>query len=189
MWVRDRSPKRFCASLSAAAAIEMGLARPAPFAVRTCFATAKVCWKSRFSDDAQGAGALGGPHRLLDLPEDLRLADHHRVEAARDAEGMPHRRLVPVRVQVAFELQPVAAWRARSTMRAPALAVGAAVDLGAVAGGHQHRIGHPGLAGELRQSIALALRREGELLPDLQGGAVVVDAENVQCHQEFAQRA
>jgi hypothetical protein len=43
---------------------------------------------------AQGPRALGGPDRLLDLSQDLRLADHHGVEAASDPERVLHRRLV-----------------------------------------------------------------------------------------------
>ena len=47
-FVRDRSPKTFCASFSAAAAIEIDCA-PSAVSVRTCFATEKVFWKSRLS--------------------------------------------------------------------------------------------------------------------------------------------
>ena len=44
-FVRERSPKRFCASLSAAAAIETDCA-PREVSLRTCFATANVLRKS-----------------------------------------------------------------------------------------------------------------------------------------------
>jgi hypothetical protein len=48
MCVRERSPKMFCASFKAAAAMEIDCA-PSAVSVRTCLATANVCWKSLFS--------------------------------------------------------------------------------------------------------------------------------------------
>ena len=42
--------------------------------------------------------------RLLHLAEDLRLADHHRVEARRDAEEMAHGFATPVGVEAARQL-------------------------------------------------------------------------------------
>ena len=40
---------------------------------------------------AERAGGVGLAHRLLHLAEDLRLAEHHRIEPAGDAERMPRR--------------------------------------------------------------------------------------------------
>ena len=41
-----------------------------------------------------GLAVLGDGPRLLDLREDLRLAEHHAVEAGRHAKQVPHHRLV-----------------------------------------------------------------------------------------------
>ena len=85
--------------LHAAAAIEID-ALPMSVCVRTSFATANVRWNRRLrmrpSEPADSAAA----HGLLHLPEDLRLAQHHRVEPARDAERMRHRLFVRQRVDV-----------------------------------------------------------------------------------------
>ena len=62
--------------------------------VRTRFAVAKACWKRRAEDRAAGAALDGGAVGVLHLAEDLRLADHHRVERAtrRAARGASRRR-------------------------------------------------------------------------------------------------
>jgi len=60
--------------------------------------------------------------------------------------------------------------------------LGAAIDLGAVAGGDEHGLRHAGLGGEVGQGRGLGFLREGELLADLQGSALVVDAEDVERH-------
>ena len=56
----------------------------------------------RVQHRAQAARLLRGLVGLLHLPEDLRLAEHHRVEARRHAEGVAHRRLAlePVEVRL-----------------------------------------------------------------------------------------
>jgi hypothetical protein len=49
---------------------------------------------------AQRAGLTGGAHRVLQLPQDLRFAEHHRVQAAGHAERMAHGFRLGQRVQV-----------------------------------------------------------------------------------------
>ena len=49
---------------------------------------------------AQGAGRLGGPYRVLDLPQDLRLAQYHGVQAAGDSEGVARGQTVFQRISV-----------------------------------------------------------------------------------------
>ena len=87
---------------------------------------------------AERAGAARLAHRLLQLAEDLRLAEDHRIEAARDPERVARRRRafehVGVRAQrrrlhAAHVGEPV--HRRRERARG-----GADVDLGAVAGRH-----------------------------------------------------
>ncbi len=50
------------------------------------------------------AGVLGGPQGDLDLAEDLRLADHHRVETAGDREQVLDGPVLVVHVQVRCQL-------------------------------------------------------------------------------------
>ena len=53
---------------------------------------------------AERAGRVGLAHRLLHLAEDLRLAQHHRIEPGGDAEGMARRGAVFQHVGVGLEL-------------------------------------------------------------------------------------
>ena len=57
---------------------------------------------------AQRARRFGVPHRLLHLAEDLRLAQHHRVEPARDAERMRDGAFARQRVDVRATACPAA---------------------------------------------------------------------------------
>ena len=52
----------------------------------------------------QGAGVLGGADGLLQLAKDLRLAEHHRLQAARNAERVRHGLIPRQRVEVGFQL-------------------------------------------------------------------------------------
>ena len=62
----------------------------------------------RVEGRAQGARLLRRLVGLLDLPEDLRLADHHRLQAGRDAEGVADGLRVRVAVDDRVQLAPVA---------------------------------------------------------------------------------
>ena len=130
-------------------------------------------------DLAEGAHALGGPHRLLHLPKDLRLAQDHGIEARGHAEGVPRGGLVGVAVEVRRDGYA----RLHRAREEPPLdgmrVVGAEIDLGAVAGRHQDRLGDPGLARQVGERLPLAIRREGELLADLQRSGAMVDAMDV----------
>src|SRR3546814_11302633 len=58
------------------------------------------------SDLAQRAGLARRGPGMLDLAEDLRLAQHQRVEPGRDPEQVPHRVAVPVVVEVGVQGLP-----------------------------------------------------------------------------------
>jgi hypothetical protein len=131
---------------------------------------------------AEAAHGFGGAHRVLHLPQDLRLPQHHRIEPRGDAEGMPHRGFAIVVVEARCDFHARAA-RARLEPTAHGAGViDPAIDLGAVAGRDQHRLGHPGLRGQFRQGFRLPLGREGELFPHVQRSALVVQAEDVERH-------
>ena len=49
---------------------------------------------------AQGACAIGGLIGGLDLPQNLRFAQHHRIQPGGDPQNMAHRLLVGMPVQV-----------------------------------------------------------------------------------------
>ena len=88
---------------------------------------------------------LGQRRRLLDLAEDLRLAEHHRSEAA------GHRQQVARRLAVALDVEPPVLGRLRRPLDEDAGEAGAVglfvvarhqVEFGAVAGRQQAGLGH-----------------------------------------------
>ena len=105
------------ASFTAAAAIEID-ALPMSVCVRTSFATANVRWNRRFSTSPSEPADFRRAHRLLHLAQDLRLAQHHRVEPARDAERVRHRLVARQRVDVGRERVRAASCGSRASQRA-----------------------------------------------------------------------
>src|SRR2546423_1468160 len=55
---------------------------------------------------ARVARRFRGAHRLLHLAQDLRLAEHHGIEAARDAEGVLHGVVSLLAIEVRREVEP-----------------------------------------------------------------------------------
>jgi hypothetical protein len=114
---------------------------------------------------AQRAGLVGLAHGFLHLAEDLGLAQHHGIEARRHAEGVARGLAVLADVGVGRELAAAdPALLGQPVERGPrdlgGLArVGRHVELGAVAGGHQGRLGHGAL-----QPLAETAQRQGQLL-------------------------
>ena len=93
---------------------------------------------------ADGALTLGQRERVLDLAEDLALPDHHRVQAGGDGEGVGHRTLVEVDRAAGLQLghrQPAGLGERVGGVGQRAVEAGdRGVDLGAVAGGQDHRL-------------------------------------------------
>ena len=96
---------------------------------------------------AERARGLGRAHRTLQLTEDLRLTQHHRVQSRGDAKGVTdgvlRRERVGVRMQV-LRLEAVESRQPFECLRGLGIgpAPGHHVQLGSVAGGQDR-----GLAG------------------------------------------
>ena len=127
---------------------------------------------------------LGVGVGLLDLPQDLRLSQHQRVEPAGDPHQVAHRLLVLVavdggdhlaRLQLVEPLQP-----AQHLLPLPLLQ--AAVQLGSIAGGDDHRLADTRLLHQLTQGAIDAVRAKCDPFPQGDTGGVVVDSEGKQTH-------
>ena len=123
---------------------------------------------------------------LFDLPEDLGLANDHRVERSDHPEEVPHDRLALEDVEVADQLVTVEIVVVGEEVddRSGAVHVcrGDRVDLGAVARGDDDGLGDSGRRGEQRQRLFLPVRGEGELLAYLDRGRLVAQADECQMH-------
>jgi hypothetical protein len=119
---------------------------------------------------------------LLQLAEDLRLSDHQRVEARRDAEEVADRVAPDVRVEVRGErgrADAVLVREVRREGRAEPGGIGAAGDdLDAVARRHDGRFGDPLERHEASQRLVELPVREREALAQLDRGRAVVQTDD-----------
>jgi len=118
---------------------------------------------------AEPAGFLGGAHRILHLPKDLRLAQHHRIEAGSDAEGVAHGFVLGQHVEMGAQLGVVQRVVMRQELGRGIERIGQAaggIQLGAVAGGKN--CGFIAAAAlelaEAAEPLARRLHRAAELL-------------------------
>ena len=135
-----------------------------------------------------GLARLRQREGVLHLTEDLRLADHHRIETGGHAEGVADRIPIDVRVEARVDRGRI---QAALVTQVPehggarfARYLGDAVDLHAIAGRDDHRFGHPTLDQHLAQDFAELVLFEGELLADGNRGRPMVHAGDEEAHQE-----
>jgi len=137
---------------------------------------------------ADGAGFVGRTHRLLHLAEDLRFAEHHRIEAAGHAECMADRVLLGQRIQMGRDLFGLELVVIGQPFRDLRMGVGdrsgieRAIQLGAVAGRDNGRFLHrlPERRAQARQRAADRFGRETHALADRKRCGVMVESEREQ---------
>jgi hypothetical protein len=132
--------------------------------------------------------SLGQRECVLDLTEDLRLAEHHRIQAGRDPKGMVDGVGLQMRVERRLDDAEVEAPMAAEGPedQGPRLPrrVGHAIDLHPVARGQQHHLLQH-LAGlQVVEELAQLVLLDGELLAQLHGRVLVAEAGDEQHHQE-----
>ena len=140
-----------------------------------------------FERGGDGPGLTRDGVGLLDLAEDLRLADDHGVERAGDAEEMADGLALAELVEVRFEGGggdgEVLVQEAEEV---GGIAVAGVVlngeELDAVAGGEDEGFADSRLMGEGACGVGEAGQGDGEALAHLDGRGGVVDAEQDQCH-------
>lgn len=120
---------------------------------------------------------------LLELAQDLGLADHHGVEARRDAQQVAHHGVAgePVKTAVEFGARhvPIAA----QPVDDGRVIIGSEVDFGAVAGGQQYQLLHGGLRTQIGQRPRHIACGIGNAFTHRHGGGGVIesDAEKGHC--------
>ena len=92
--------------------------RRSAVSVRTRLATEKAAWNRRFSSGPGRAGVLRRAVGVLELAEDLRLAEHHRVEAGGDGEHVRDGAHVVVVVEAVVDARCRAGGSAAASRRA-----------------------------------------------------------------------
>jgi hypothetical protein len=102
--------------------------------------------------------------RRLDLPEYLRLAEHHRIQAAGDAQQVANAFTIGVGVQVRrkqLRLDAVEAAQPVAQLGLVAACLERAIELGAVAGRQDHGLASRCLLGHRAQRPDDDIRSEG----------------------------
>src|SRR5690606_33166629 len=127
-------------------------------------------------DAADGPGLLGAAEGLLDLAEDLRLADDHRVEAGADAKEVANRREAAILVEVAVDTRLALAQKG-PRRGGPFLTANRGVDLQPVAGGDDHRLRDARPGAKLVQRLLETLGSDRHPFPDRDRRGVVRDAD------------
>ena len=143
--------------------------------------------QERLERGGDGAGLARDSVGLLDLAENLRLADDHGVERGSDAEemadGLALAELVEVRLEGGGGDGEVLVQEAQEVWR---IAVAGVVldgeELDAVAGGEDEGFSDAGLMGEGACGVGEAGGGDGETLADFDRRGGVVDADEDQCH-------
>ena len=124
----------------------------------------------------------GVPVGVLHLPEDLRLPEDHRIEAAGDAEQVTNRLFAEVVVEVARQLGDrhavVGGEELLYVLHALVSLAGKDAHLDPVAGGEDDPFGDAGALPEPPEGMAHGVRREREALPDLHRRGPVVQADD-----------
>jgi hypothetical protein len=137
----------------------------------------------------QGArGTLGGGDavRVLHLPQNLRLADDHRVEPRRHAKEMACRVLVCPGVQMRHDLlgrQPVEIAQKRGHVSGGLAHVLAGhIELDAIAGGHHRSLAGRDAGSQRSERRRVAATSEGQPLTEVDGSGPVARADEQQVH-------
>ena len=173
-------PKIFLARLTAAKLTDTA---PSASAVsdRTRLPTPKAQWNRRLSSGPALSTVRRGRKRVLDLAEDLRLADNERVEAGGDAEQMARRVVVDMRVEMrsnAIGRQLVELGEKRDQILAAEVGVLARdVQLRAVARRDDDGLGSVLATRERAHGRLETAAAEIQPLPELHGGCTMTGAD------------
>ena len=149
---------------------------------------------------AQTTGGVGLAHRIFHLAQDLRFAQHHRIQPGGDAEGMAHgivlRQRVEIRTQVGVGNLVVLGQELRGTVDGEFHTIRAGsrcgIELGTVAGGKDGRLarGHdlvmpakPCACG--RHRLTDLVSRESHFFAQRDRRGSVVESDGEQIHERI----
>ena len=171
-----------CASRTAVDATDTGLA-PMRVSVRARLATAKVCWNRRSSWLPSAPACARCRPGLLDLAEDLRLAQHQRIQPGGDPEQVAHGVAVAVPVQVGVQVAPAVGVGGQPVGQRAAVVVGHAYSSVRLQVDSSTASGTPGSARSDASAPGRASPRERHAFAQVHRRGLVVEAEDAQGHR------
>ena len=131
---------------------------------------------------SERAGGFGDASRLFHLAQDLRLADHHGIEARGDAERVPHGFGLRKRIEIGFQLPRLDAVIAREPLERRLRLAQRAVKLGAIAGGENRSFLDRLAGGQLRKRRTQTLGVKRHPLSDGERSGMVIQTEREKLH-------
>ena len=133
---------------------------------------------------AHGADRAGGGIGFLDLAENLRLADDHRVEAGGDAEDVADRFIFAKFVEMTFELAEIDLEILAQEFAQIARAILHVGDeFHAVAGGNDHALGNGGMLGQSLAGLGQARFGNRQALAHFDRRGLVIHADELESHE------
>ena len=131
---------------------------------------------------AGAAGFLSRAVRVLQLTQDLRLAEDHGIESRGDTEGVFDRPLFLVNVQTRSQVEIIAVMPFEPIRKLRAARRARPVHFGAIAGGQDHHLRHPRFLAQRAQSGAQSLLAERHFFAQRDRCSLVIEAEDVEWH-------
>ena len=131
-------------------------------------------------DRAGATDRFRGRRGLLHLAQDLRLAEHHRLEAAGNREQVPSRFGASLDVEAPFLLDLRSAaekHRGQAALEGILLVTVAQIDLGAIAGGKQQRFLDRSIGDQADQDVLGVGAAIGDALAQVERRAPVIDSD------------
>ena len=132
----------------------------------------------------EGACVAGHVVRTLDLAQDLRFAEHHRLKASGDAEQVAHRIGLGVAIEELIDIGAVQLLVAVQPLERRGLRarIDVAVKLGTIAGREDHRLAHARLGHQITQGADRVVRAECRPFAQGDRGAKMIESECDQGH-------
>ena len=134
----------------------------------------------------RGAGAAGLLRHaigILELAQDLRLAQHHGVESRGDGEGMRDGELFLMNIEARGEVQVVAVMILEPLRQLCRARIARPVHFRAIARREDHHLGDAELLPQGAQRRGEAIFVERHFLAQRKRRGLMVEAENVECHE------
>jgi hypothetical protein len=128
------------------------------------------------------AGFLRHAVRILQLTQNLRLAEHHGIESRGDVEGVLDGLLFPVNVQAGSEVQSIAVMPFEPIRQVRAARGAGPVHFGAVASGQDHDLRDPSFLPQRAQGGEQSLLAERDLFAQRDRCGLVIEAEDTEWH-------
>ena len=136
---------------------------------------------------AHRARLLGVAHRILYLPQDLRLTDHHRVQPAGNPKHVTNGITLWIGVKVGRDVVERDMMKARQPISRMLRLLGSKIEFGTVAGGQDGCLAHRFGMRQIVQGQRQLLRLKRNAFANGERRCVVIQAKGIKLHSGSGQ--